>query len=93
MLFHPVFSWDPGSSVLPPCWALRKRHGPGPDKGNGEVEKVLKETQKQAEKAKEKVEAVPLVCQEVMSEKTMRVQWKGVIGGFLPKEFHIQGDW
>lgn len=41
-------------------WHGEQRHDSvvGPDKGNGEVEKVLKETQKQAEKAKEKVEAV-----------------------------------
>eukprot|EP00434_Breviolum_minutum_P015160 symbB.v1.2.013371.t2/scaffold943.1/size149931/3 len=38
--------------------ALARETATGPAKGNGEVEKVLKETQKQAEKAKEKVEAV-----------------------------------
>ena len=45
------------------CFATLLGTQKGPDKGNGEVEKVLKETQKQAEKAKEKVEAVPLACQ------------------------------
>ena len=60
---HPVGLWENG------IW--------GPAKGNGEVEKVLKETQKQAQKAKEKVEAVPLVCQcrDVRKNDVLFVQW------------------
>ena len=89
-------SWDVGIFVLPPCWALRKRHlrtCQGQWRSREGTEGNTETSREGQGKSRGGAFGLPIFGDVRKKRCLICSMILGVIGGFLPKEFHIQGDW